>query len=104
MAKITIVIEDSLSNGQMGTSFQLLPMQMNDADLAIANNQVSGAAAVGFAIRALWRNGDLYEYAKKNIDALVEEAALEVALSEAEAARKYNRAQTVNQNISPDLS
>lgn len=81
MAKITITIEDELINGQTGASFAM-QMELSDFDKALSPGLETPAIGVGYAIRALWRDGSLVSFAQQNIDALVEEAVLEVAVKQ----------------------
>lgn len=98
MAKVTIVIEDVISNGQRGSTLLVLPTLPTATDESLGPDQVAGSVAIGLAIRALWRDGTLIEYAQENIDAMIEERALEIAISEKIAQ------QSVNNNIDQPVS
>lgn len=98
MAKVTIVIEDVITNGQRGSTLVVLPTLRTPTDESLEPDQVSGSVSIGLAIRALWRDGTLIEYAQENIDAMIEERALEVAISEKIAQ------QSVNNNIEHGVS
>lgn len=95
MAKVVITLEDVENEGHRGATFAMY-MDVTDADRELASNHVTAAAAVGFAVRSLWRSGTLIAYARENIDDLVEEAAIENALNEraAQTAVKPNISKT----------